>query len=234
MRFSLLTLFPDAIRPYAESSLLGRAQKNGLIHFDWVDPREFTTSPHRRVDDTPYGGGSGMVLQVQPFEDAYNSLQPLAEPALPILLGPAGKRFDQAMAQQLAQNYQQLVFFCGHYEGFDARLEAVIPGLCEISVGDYVMTGGELAAMTMIDAISRYLPGVVKEASSVVNDSFSGETPLLDTPHYTRPPVYKGHEVPPVLLSGDHQAIAAWRHQQAMARTQARRPDLLMKQPPDA
>ncbi|MGE0200131.1 MAG: tRNA (guanosine(37)-N1)-methyltransferase TrmD [Candidatus Melainabacteria bacterium] len=224
MKFSVLTLFPEIITTYCSTSILGRAQEAGIIRVQSVNPRDFTTDPHRKVDDSPYGGGPGMVLTCQPYDDAFHSLPPLGGNARILLTSPAGRRFDQAMAAELAQA-EELVFFCGHYEGFDERLMQIIPGIEEVSVGDYVLTGGELPALCVMDAVTRLLPGAVQKFESVEGDSFYDG--LLDYPHYTRPAEYKGLTVPDVLLSGNHAAIAAWRQAQSEERTRTRRPDLL-------
>jgi len=223
MKFSVLTLFPDLIHTYMNASIMGRAQKQGIIEVETVNFRDFSDDPHRKVDDSPFGGGSGMVLTCQPLESAFQSLSPLKEPSRVLLTSPCGRRFDHAFAQELSA-CEQIVMFCGHYEGFDERIKRLIPQLEEVSLGDYVLTGGELPALCMMDAITRFLPGAVQKFSSVTEDSFYNG--LLDYPHYTRPAEYKGLSVPPVLLSGNHQAIAEWRHAQALERTRLHRPDL--------
>lgn len=224
MKFSVLTLFPEVVRAYTQASIVGRAQESGVITVDVINPRDFTTDPHKKVDDSPYGGGSGMVLTCQPFDDAYQRLLPLEQPARVLLTTPSGRRFDHAFAKELA-DCKQIVLFCGHYEGFDERLYERIPEIEEISLGDFVLTGGELPALCVIDAVTRLLPGAVQKFSSVENDSFYNG--LLDYPHYTRPETYRGLKVPDVLLSGNHAAIAKWRREQAEQRTRSRRPDLL-------
>lgn len=224
MKFSILTLFPDVIDAYASASIVGRARRNGLITVEAINFREFSTDPHRKVDDSPFGGGSGMVLACQPVESAYESLLPLIEPARVLMTAPTGRRFDHAFALELAQ-YRQLVLLCGHYEGFDERVRALIPRLEEVSLGDFVLTGGELPALCLLDAVTRLLPGAVQKFSSVESDSFYKG--LLDYPHYTRPAAYKGLPVPDVLLSGNHAAIEKWRQAAALERTRRLRPDLL-------
>ena len=224
MRFSILTLFPEVIQAYTTASIIGRAVKNGVISVDAVNIRDFSLDPHHKVDDSPFGGGSGMVLACQPVESAFESLLPLQEPARVLLTTPTGRRFDHAMALEFAQ-CQHLVMLCGHYEGFDERIKTLIPRIEEVSLGDFVLTGGELPALCMVDAVTRLIPGAVQKFSSVEADSFySG---LLDYPHYTRPAEYKNLKVPDVLLSGNHAAIAQWRHEQALHKTQQLRPDLL-------
>ncbi|MBK8190689.1 MAG: tRNA (guanosine(37)-N1)-methyltransferase TrmD [Vampirovibrionales bacterium] len=228
MRFSILTLFPEVIAPYVGASILGRASQAGLIRVEAVNPRDFTVDPHRKVDDAPYGGGSGMVMTCQPVDDAFKSLMPLAQPHQVLLTSPAGRRFDQAMALELSQ-CQQIVILCGHYEGYDERIVSLIQKrtacVQEVSLGDFVLTGGELAALAIVDAVSRQIPGVVQKRDSVEADSFFHG--LLDYPHYTRPACYDDLPVPDVLLSGDHARIADWRRDQAQERTRRRRPDLL-------
>ena len=224
MKFSILTLFPDIVETYVSTSIIGRAKAAGVISVNAVNFRDFTTDAHRKVDDSPYGGGSGMVLACQPVDDAFQSLQPLEQPARVLMMSPAGRRFDHAFAAELSQA-KQIVILCGHYEGFDERIKQVIPRIEEVSVGDFVVTGGELPALTIIDAVSRLLPGAVQKFSSVEADSFYDG--LLDFPHYTRPAEYKGIPVPDVLMSGNHAAIGKWRREQSESRTRELRPDLL-------
>lgn len=224
MKFSILTLFPEVIQAYATASIIGRAQEAGVISVEAVNIRDFTTDPHRKVDDSPYGGGSGMVLACQPVDDAFHSLQPLLEPARVLLTSPAGRVFDHDFARELTA-CRQVVFLCGHYEGFDERLMTLIPGIEEVSIGDFVLTGGELPALCMMDAVTRLIPGAVQKFSSVEADSFYNG--LLDYPHYTRPAEYKGLQVPQVLLSGNHAEIGKWRREQALEKTRRARPDLL-------
>ncbi len=224
MKFSFLTLFPEIIETYTQASIMGRAQKSGVIEVKTVNPRDFTTDPHKKVDDSPYGGGSGMVLSCQPVDDAYQSLLPLKQPARVLMTSPAGRVFDHGFALELSA-CEQVVFLCGHYEGFDERIKQLIPEIEEVSIGDFVVTGGELPALCMMDAVTRLIPGAVQKFSSVEADSFYQG--LLDYPHYTRPAEYKGLKVPDVLLSGDHAAIEKWRHDQALDRTRSLRPDLL-------
>ena len=225
VKFSVLTLFPELIETYTTTSIIGRAVANGTIQVEAINPRNFTTNKHKKVDDTPYGGGAGMVLTCQPVIDAYRSLLPLNPKAKVILTSPAGKQFTHNLAMEWAKTADQLVILCGHYEGFDHRIFDLIPEIEEVSVGDFVVTGGELPALVMIDTISRLVEGCVQTKESVENDSFYNG--LLDFPHYTKPAVFEGLEVPPVLLSGNHAEIEQWRKAQALARTQALRPDLL-------
>lgn len=223
LRFSILTLFPDVVEAYASASILGRARQKGAIAVEAINFRDFSTDPRRKVDDSPFGGGSGMVLSCQPVESAYESLLPLTEPARVLMTAPTGRRFDHTMALELAK-CQQIVLLCGHYEGFDERLYSLIPRMEEVSIGDFVLTGGELPALCIVDAVTRLIPGTVQKFSSVEADSFySG---LLDYPHYTRPATYKGLNVPDVLLSGNHAQIEKWRHAASVERTHRLRPDL--------
>jgi tRNA (guanine37-N1)-methyltransferase len=228
IHFHFLTLFPEIFEPVLSASLLGKAQKKGLASFQTIQIRDFATDRHRTVDDTPYGGGEGMLLKVDVLHAAWRkaveSCSPGSKP-LTILLSPQGQKFDQPMARELAA-YQDLIFVCGHYEGVDERFI----DLCvdrEVSIGDYVLTGGELPAMVMADAISRWVPGVVGKEQSVTRDSL--ENNLLKYPQYTRPREYEGLSVPQVLLDGDHQAIARWREAQMRDRTARKRPDLFIK-----
>jgi len=224
MKFSILTLFPDVIEQYADTSIVGRARQAGLIEVEAINFRDFSTDLHRKVDDSPYGGGSGMVLTCQPLDDAFHSLLPLKEPSRVLLTSPAGRRLDQAFIRELSQ-CEQLVIFCGHYEGFDERIKQLIPQMEEVSIGDFVLTGGELPALCIVDAVTRLIPGAVQKFSSVEADSFYNG--LLDYPHYTRPAEYKGLKVPDVLLSGNHADIEKWRREQSENKTRTLRPDLL-------
>ena len=224
MKWSILTLFPEIIETYTTTSILGRARQAGVIDVEVVNPRDFTTNPHRKVDEPPYGGGSGMVLACQPIDDAFQSIQPLQEPTKVLLTAPTGRVFTHDVAVEFSQ-CAQIVILCGHYEGFDERIKALIPTVEEISIGDFVLTGGELPALCIMDAVTRLLPGAVQKFDSVTSDSFYHG--LLDYPHYTRPTDYKGLPVPEVLLSGHHGNIETWRRQQALQRTWQQRPDLL-------
>lgn len=224
MKFSVITLFPEIIQNYATASIIGRAVNAGVITVDTVNPRDFTNDPHKKVDDSPYGGGSGMVLSCQPIEDAFNSLTPIPQKTRILLTIPGGRLLDHQFAKELSEA-EQVVILCGHYEGFDERIRELIPNLEDVSLGDFVLTGGELPALCIIDSVARLIPGSVQKFSSVENDSFYNG--LLDYPHYTRPADYKGHKVPDVLLSGNHAAIEKWRMEQAHARTLNNRPDLL-------
>ncbi len=225
MRFHILTLFPEMVLQGLSTSILGRAREKGLLSFDAVNIRDFTQDKHGRVDDYPYGGGAGMLMQAQPVYDAWRSAVSGCasdRPVRVIYLTPQGKVFDQKLARELAQE-EELVFVCGHYEGVDERvLEEIVTD--RVSIGDYVLTGGELAAMVMIDAISRMVPGVLNNGESGETESFHEN--LLEYPQYTRPELWRGRRVPPVLLSGDHAKVDAWRLEQSVERTKRWRPDL--------
>lgn len=219
MKYTILTLFPNLIRPWLEESLIARAIERGLLEVEVHDIREHATDKHRTVDDTPYGGGAGMVMRVDVVVRAIEAAGPADEV---ILLTPAGQPFTQRMAEELATK-GHLVLVCGRYEGIDARVEHFVSR--EVSIGDYVLMGGELGALVLLEATSRLIPGVIKEAESHRQDSFVQG--LLDYPHYTRPPEFRGLGVPEILTSGHHAKIAEWRRKQALLRTKQRRPDLL-------
>ncbi len=227
MRYTVLSLFPQLLKPWTEEGLLGRAVKQGLITFALRDLRAYATDRHRSVDDAPYGGGAGMIIRVDIAAKAVAEVRAdTPEPDEILLLTPAGEPFTQRLALELATK-QHLALLCGRYEGFDARLERYVSR--EVSLGDYVLMGGEVAALALIEATSRLIPGVLGDAESHAQDSFS--TGLLDYPEYTRPPVFEGVSVPEVLLSGHHAQIAAWRQEQALLRTLQRRLDLLQRAP---
>jgi tRNA (guanine37-N1)-methyltransferase len=219
MKITILTLFPEMVEPLLNSSILKRAQEKKLVKFEIVNFRDFSTNKHKTVDDTPYGGGSGMVLAVEPI---FYALESLEKPNHKILLSPQGVTFDQSKAKELLKE-DHLIFICGHYEGFDERVLEFVDE--EISLGDFVMTGGEIASLAMIDAIVRLIPGVLGSQESFVNDSFYEG--LLDYPQYTKPREFQGFKVPDVLLSGDHAKIDKWREEMAKKKTLERRPDLL-------
>lgn len=222
-QFFVLTLFPEMIEQTLSHSIMGRAQRDGFISIEATNIRDYTLNKQKHVDDYPYGGGAGMVMQGQPIYDAYQSLMPRAKGARVVYMTPQGRPFTQRIAEELAQE-ESLVFLCGHYEGVDERLiEEIVTD--EISLGDFVLTGGELAAITIIDAVSRLVPGVLGKEESFADESFSDG--LLEYPQYTRPPVFMGREVPEVLLSGHHANVAKWRREQALLRTAKKRPDLL-------
>lgn len=238
MRIDVLTIFPEACEPFFAASILGRAQQAGIVSIRCHNIRAHTKDPHGKVDDRPFGGGPGMVMMCQPIIDTVAAVEresPL--PATRVLLTPQGEPFTQAMAWEFSR-CERLLLIAGRYEGFDERIRLGLSPR-EVSIGDYVLAGGEAAAMVIVDAVVRLLPGVLGDAESIVEESFSptGEMKfepdspdaagLLEYPHYTRPRVYEGMEVPEILLSGDHAKIKAWRREQAIRRTRAKRPDLL-------
>lgn len=224
MRISIVTIFPDAVRPFLAASLLGKAADKGLIRVDVHDLRDYTTNKHRKVDDEPYGGGPGMVMTAEPFFAAVEAIAPDRKPDAPrvVLLSPQGRRLTQDVVKELAA-VPSLVLLCGRYEGIDERVAQHLAD-DEVSVGDYVLAGGEAAALVVVDAVARVLPGVVGDPESVARESFEGGR--LDYPHYTRPEEFRGHKVPDVLLSGHHREIQRWRREEAERRTRERRPDL--------
>lgn len=225
MRFTILTLFPEMIQALAGHSILGRAQQRGLIAVEAVDIRAYTANKHRQADDYPFGGGAGMVMMPQPVFDAMDAVQ--TPSCHRIYLTPQGKPLTQQRARELAQ-CEHLVLLCGHYEGMDQR---VVDQLVdeELSIGDYVLTGGELPALVLVDCVSRLVPGVLGSEASSQDESFSEG--LLEYPQYTRPADFRGLPVPEVLLSGHHANIQAWRRQKALEKTLANRPDLLVHAP---
>lgn len=221
MKIHYLTLFPEMFEGVLGTSILGRAKDKGLVDYQLINFREYSGNKHNKVDDYPYGGGAGMVLKPEPIFNAMDDLK-LSDGARVVLLCPQGARFDQKKAEELSA-VEEIVFICGHYEGYDERIRTLVTD--EISIGDYVLTGGELASMTMTDAIVRLIPGVLSREESHIEDSFS--TGMLEHPHYTRPREYRGMRVPDVLLSGNHKDIDAWREAESLKRTRERRPDLL-------
>lgn len=222
MIFDILTIFPDICRDYCAASILGRAQQAGLITVRVHDIRDYTHDRHRTVDDAPYGGGDGMVMMAPPLVEAIESLP--AEPPGPVVaLTPRGRVFDQAMARRYS-GLERLILLCGRYEGFDDRVRALKVDE-EVSLGDFVLSGGELPALCLVEAVSRLLPGVLGGADSAEMDSFADG--LLEHPHYTRPLEFRGLMVPEVLTSGNHAAIAAWRRRESLKATAKRRPELL-------
>jgi tRNA (guanine37-N1)-methyltransferase len=226
MQFGVVSLFPEMVSIIGEFGVVGRAQNRGLISLETENPRDHTDDAHRTVDDRPYGGGPGMVMKFAPVADALDTIKDKMPGGSPVVyLSPQGKSFDQAKAKSLAE-LSGIVFLAGRYEGIDERLiESHIDE--EISLGDFVLSGGEIAAMAVIDAVVRLLPGVLGDDESAEQDSFMSG--LLDHPHYTRPEEIGGQGVPDVLLSGDHAQIARWRNKQALGRSFLRRPDLLEK-----
>ena len=226
MRFDILTLFPDMIENYCSQSILKRAQERNVIEVNTVNPRDFSLDKHKKVDDTPYGGGAGMVLMPQPYVDAYESVE-RCENSLTVMLTPQGKPFDEKLCLELAK-YDQIIMLCGHYEGFDERIRDVIKPV-EISIGDFVLTGGELPALCVLDAVSRKIEGTLGKIESAEVDSFSNG--LLEYPQYTKPREYRGFKVPDVLLNGNHAEIEKFRKEQSLLRTKIRRADLIEKLP---
>jgi tRNA (guanine37-N1)-methyltransferase len=227
LHVDIFTLFPEMFAGPLTESILKRAQEVGALSIGLHDIRDYSTDRHRTADDTPYGGGGGMVMKVEPLVGAVEAVVPPGEDVPVILLSPQGRVFSQAVAQELA-GYNRLALVCGHYEGVDERArELVITG--EISIGDYVLTGGELAAMVVVDAVARLLPGVLGDPDAPDKDSHAAG--LLEHPHYTRPPEFRGLEVPEVLLSGHAAHVEAWRRRESLRRTWQRRPDLLIDAP---
>ena len=224
MRFDVMTLFPEMIEAYCGFSILKRAVEAGVISVNTVNPRDYTLNKHKKVDDTPYGGGAGMVLMPQPYVDAYESIRKLAN-SITVMLTPQGVPLNDKLVNDLT-GYDQMILLCGHYEGYDERIREIINPL-EISVGDFVLTGGELPALCLIDAVSRKIDGTLGCLESADEDSFSNG--LLEYPHYTRPREYRGLKVPEVLLNGNHKEINEFRLQKSLERTKERRPDLYDK-----
>ncbi len=229
MHFHILTLFPEMVCDGLHTSVIGRAADQGLLSIHAVNIRDYTENKHGKVDDYPYGGGAGMLMQAQPVYDAYKAVADKIDSGTSkvrvIYLSPQGKLFTQQMASELAKE-ENLIFLCGHYEGIDERvLEEIVTD--EVSIGNYVLTGGELAAMVMIDAISRLVPGVLGNQDSGVAESLEGS--LLEYPQYSRPEYWHGKQVPAVLMSGHHANIARWRREQSIVRTAKKRPELLEK-----
>lgn len=226
MNIHVLSLFPDMFSGVFGASILKKAQEKGAVNLEVTDIRTFSGNKHNQVDDYPYGGGAGMVLKPEPMFSAVEAITAGKQPRI-ILMCPQGERFTQKKAEELAKE-TELVFLCGHYEGYDERIRQHLV-TDEISIGDFVLTGGELGAMTVIDSVVRLLPGVLGQEDSHIQDSFS--TGLLEHPHYTRPAEFRGMKVPDVLLSGNHAKIDQWREEQSLKRTFERRPDLLEQYP---
>ena len=224
MRFDVLTLFPELIQSHLDFSIMKRATDDGVISVNAINPRDFTLDKHKKVDDTPYGGGAGMVLMPQPYVDAYNSVEKM-ENSITLMMTPQGEPFTDKISNELA-NYEQIIILCGHYEGYDERIREIIKPR-EISIGDFVLTGGELPALCVIDSVSRKIDGTLGKIESAHYDSFSDG--LLEYPQYTKPREYMGYKVPEVLLNGNHKLIEEFRQQQKIERTQAKRPDLYEK-----
>ena len=224
--FDIITIFPEMFSAYLGESILKRAIQKGLLDVKFFNLRDFTSDKHRTVDDYPYGGGSGMVMKIGPIYEALNSIKADGNDRLTILMSPQGRPYTQNMAESLAQDPRRIVFICGRYEGIDERVRQSLVDE-EISIGDYVLTGGELAALVIIDSVARLVPGVLGDDDSTKEESFSWG--LLDYPHYTRPPEFMGMKVPDVLLSGNHKEIWRSRRREAIRRTLLKRPDLLEK-----
>lgn len=230
LTFHIITLFPDLLTTYTGVSVIGRGIKAERLAVKTYNPRDFCADKYKKVDDTPYGGGAGMVLKPEPFFAAYESICKTVgddekQRAMPVLLmSPQGQPFKQATAQSLSEQ-TDIAIICGHYEGFDERIRTIATQ--EICIGDYILTGGELASLVVIDAVGRLIPGVLGKIASVHDESFSDG--ILEAPQYTKPPEFRGMEVPEILRGGDHKAITTWRRKQALLRTMKRRPDLLEK-----
>lgn len=223
MRIDILTLFPGMLQGFLNESIIKRAIENNLVEVNLIDFREYSESKHKKVDDYPYGGGAGMVLNVQPVVSALKSIEGYKK-ALKIMMTPQGETFVQEKAYSLS-NEKHIIILCGHYEGFDERIRDYFD--MEISIGDYVLTGGELGALVLVDSITRVIPDVINKDESHINDSFNNN--LLEHPHYTRPREFDGKEVPEVLLNGHHKLINEWRLNESIKRTKTRRPDLYKK-----
>ena len=224
MRFDILTLFPEMVENYFQYSILKRAVDANVIEINTVNPRDYTENKHKKVDDIPYGGGAGMVLMPQPYIDAYSAVKK-SENSITVMLSPQGEPLTDNLVNKLS-HYEQMVLLCGHYEGFDERIREIIKPK-EISIGDFVLTGGELPALCLIDAVSRKLEGTLGKIESADEDSFSNG--LLEYPQYTRPRDFRGYKVPEVLLNGNHKEINLFRLNQSLERTKLKRPDLYQK-----
>ena len=224
MRFDVLTLFPELINSHLDFSIMKRAKEDGVIEVNTINPRNYTLDKHKKVDDTPYGGGAGMVLAPQPYVDAYEGVNKEVN-SITIMMTPQGEPFTHEISKELAQ-YEQVIILCGHYEGFDERIREIIKPR-EISIGDFVLTGGELPALCIIDSVSRNIEGTLGKIESAHDDSFADG--LLEYPQYTKPREFRGLEVPEVLLNGNHKLIDEFRMQQKIERTKVKRPDLYKK-----
>ena len=224
MRFDILTLFPELIHSHLDYSIMKRATEEGIFEVNTVNPRDFTLDKHKKVDDTPYGGGAGMVLMPQPYVDAYESVEKQKN-SVTLMMTPQGEPFTDELSNDFAK-YEQIIILCGHYEGYDERIREIIKPR-EISIGDFVLTGGDLPALCIIDSVSRKIEGTLGKIESAHDDSFSDG--LLEYPQYTKPREYRGLKVPDVLLNGNHKLINEYRLQQKIERTKAKRPDLWEK-----
>lgn len=225
MKCDVLTLFPDILNACLNESILKRAREKELLDVKLHNIRDFTLDPHRKVDDYPYGGGAGMVLTPEPVFRAVDFLKEDGEPRKIVLLSPQGRSFSQSMAEDFSKEKKRFVFICGRYEGIDERVRTLVDE--EVSIGDYVITGGELAALVIIEAVTRLVPGALGDDRSIEDESFSWG--LLDYPHYTRPREFRGLDVPDVLVSGNHKEIMTWRRREALKKTLKVRPDLIDK-----
>jgi tRNA (guanine37-N1)-methyltransferase len=223
LEVDILTLFPRTCAGYLGESILGKAREAGLLEARVTDIREHAAGKHKVTDDAPYGGGAGMVMKPEPITEAIEAARARMPGALVILTSPRGERLDQALARRFAE-HGRLILVCGRYEGVDERVMTAVD--TQVSIGDFVLTGGELAALCVVDAAARLIPGVLGNAASAGAESFAGDEALLEHPHYTRPPEYRGMKVPEVLLSGDHRRIERWRRREALKATRERRPDL--------
>lgn len=224
MRFDVLTLFPELIQSHMDFSIMKRASDDGIISVNTINPRDYTLDKHKKVDDTPYGGGAGMVLMPQPYVDAYEGVNKL-ENSITLMMTPQGEPFTDKISNELAK-YDQVIILCGHYEGYDERIREIIKPR-EISIGDFVLTGGELPALCVIDSVSRKIEGTLGKIESAHDDSFSDG--LLEYPQYTKPREYRGLCVPEVLLNGNHKLIDKYRMEEKLRRTKEKRPDLWEK-----
>ncbi len=227
MRFDVLTLFPEMFPGYLGQSILNKSIERGLVEIHVHNLRDWTEGRHKQIDDAPYGGGPGMILMVEPVVRCVREVQALTpEPSQVILLTPQGRRLDQTLVEDLATAHQRFIVLCGRYEGFDQRIIDILNPF-ELSIGDYILNGGEVAAMVLVDSLVRLVPGVLGDEQSHIDDSFSRGNRLLEYPQYTRPREFEGHEVPEILLSGNHAAIERWRREQSLEKTKTRRIDLL-------
>lgn len=224
MKFEVLTLFPELIQSHLDFSIIKRASQEGVIEVNTINPRDYTLDKHKKVDDTPYGGGAGMVLAPQPYVDAYEAVNKL-ENSITIMMTPQGEPFTHKISKELS-TYNQIIILCGHYEGFDERIREIIKPR-EISIGDFVLTGGELPALCVIDSVSRNIEGTLGKIESAHDDSFADG--LLEYPQYTKPRDFRGYQVPEVLLNGNHKLIEEYRMEQKIQRTIDKRPDLYQK-----
>lgn len=225
MRFDILSLFPEMFVSPFQQSIIKRARERGILEIVTHNIRDYALGKHRVTDDAPYGGGGGMIMKIEPIDRALQTIIPGGAEPLVVLLSPQGKLFDQEIAWQFSHR-PRLILICGRYEGIDERVSEHLVD-CEISIGDFILTGGELAAMVVVDAVTRLLPGAIGNEEAPCHDSFAKS--LLEHPHYTRPAEYKGWQIPDILLSGHQKHIEEWRQQEALCRTKARRPDLLEK-----